>query len=200
MRIRFGRRAAGLAGAGFMALLGATVVYAAWGGTGTGSGVATAMNQNQINGNIQVGCTNGPSPNTSAGIGACSGTPDLFPGKTHGTLLFNIVNNNPFNLTFDTVGYPCGNSLNASTCGSHVFAGGTTNCPLQNSTTPPVTYASGYLLSVDTTVTSITAVTLGPGNPSTTAAVSVGTVSMDTNAPTACQGLTFGVPISVTGH
>jgi hypothetical protein len=103
-------------------------------------------------------------------VNASTGTADLYPGFT-GKVYFTLTNPNPYPVTFNTM-----------TAGT-VVSGDTTNCPSANVT---ASGASSLSLTV-------------AGN-STSAQLSIaGVVTMASTAPNGCQGVSFTVPLTLTG-
>jgi hypothetical protein len=95
---------------------------------------------------------------------------DLYPGFTGGNIYFTATNTNPYDVTFD-----------AFTTGT-IVSSDPTNCPASNVSVTPgtisVSVAAGAT-DVDKQIDDV--------------------VSMDSDAPDGCQGVTFTIPLTLTG-
>jgi hypothetical protein len=120
------------------------------------------------------GTGNGQARATTAQVvtvTAALGAADLYPGFTGGDVHFTLTNPNPYDVTFTSM-----------TAGAVVSSAPAT-CPASNVT---VTGATGLSLSV--------------GANSTSAALSIANVvSMALAAPNGCQGVSFTIPLTLTG-
>lgn len=104
-------------------------------------------------------------------VAASSGTADLYPGFTGGDLFFTVSNPNPYPVSFT--------SMSPGTVTSSDQA----NCPASN-----VTVASATGLSIG-----------AAANASNVARSIADVVSLSSTAPSACQGVTFTVELTLTG-
>lgn len=107
---------------------------------------------------------------TTITVTAGTGAADLYPGFNGGDLFFTMTNTNPYPVTFTTM-----------TPGT-VASSDPTNCPASNVT---VTGASGLSLAVG-------------GNASAPGTIA-NVATMVTSAPDGCQGVTFTIPVTLTG-
>ena len=103
-------------------------------------------------------------------VTAATGAADLYPGFTQGDVFFTVTNTNPYAVTFT--------GMTAGT----VVSGDPTNCPASNVTVANPT------ISV--------AVAAGATNASKSIA---DVVTMVSGAPDGCQGVTFTIPLTLTG-
>lgn len=105
---------------------------------------------------------------------AGSGAADLYPGGT-GTLYYTLTNPNPYGITFSSVTF------------GTVVSSDSVNCPATNVT------ASTATLNLTTSPVTVAAGASG------VAGSFAGTITMSHSAPDGCQGVTFTVPITLTG-
>jgi hypothetical protein len=103
-------------------------------------------------------------------VTAATGAADLYPGFTQGDVFFTVSNTNPYPVTFT--------GMTAGT----VVSGDPTNCPASN-------------VTVSSATVSI-AVPAGATNASKSIA---DVVTMISGAPDGCQGVTFTIPLTLTG-
>jgi hypothetical protein len=103
-------------------------------------------------------------------VTAATGAADLYPGFSAGDVFFTVSNTNPYAVTFT--------GMTAGT----VVSGDPTNCPASNVT---VSSATVNL-----------AVAAGASNVSQSIA---DVVTMVSGAPNGCQGVTFTIPLTLTG-
>jgi hypothetical protein len=104
-------------------------------------------------------------------VTASTGAADLYPGFTGGDVFFTITNPNPYPVTF------------ASMTPGTVVSSNPTGCPITNVS---VIAASGLSLTVGANTTSATQSIAN-------------VVTMAVGAPDACQGVTFTIPVTLTG-
>jgi hypothetical protein len=104
---------------------------------------------------------------------ATTPTADLYPGKTGGTVYFSVDNPNPYAVTYT--------SLASGT----VTSSDATNCPA----------TSGNVTVTTPTTVSITV----PANSTAVSQSIAGVTNMPTTAANGCQGVTFTVPLTLTG-
>jgi hypothetical protein len=104
-------------------------------------------------------------------VNAATGTADLYPGATDGDVHFTLDNDNPYAVTF-----------NGFTVGT-ITSSDEDNCPAS-------------LVSVDDSGAISVPVA---ANTSGAAGVIDGVVSLDHAATDGCQGVTFGIGLSLTG-
>jgi hypothetical protein len=109
-------------------------------------------------------------------VNAASGTADLYPGATQGNAYFTITNPNPYAVTFTSMAL--GSAI------VNTVPGDATACPPTNVT---ATGATGLTLTVAASTTS----PMQSIN---------GIVSMASAAPDGCQGKTFDIPMTLSGH
>jgi hypothetical protein len=103
-------------------------------------------------------------------VAASTPTADLYPGFTGGDLAFTLRNDNPYPVTF-------------SSMAPGTVTSGSGTCAASNVTVAP---ASGLTLTV-------------AANSTSAPQVIDNVVTMSVNALDACQGVTFTVPITLTG-
>jgi hypothetical protein len=102
---------------------------------------------------------------------SASPTADLYPGFAGGNIYFTATNSNPYDVTFDSF-----------TVGT-IVSSDPTNCPASN-----------------VTVDDSGAIDVAAGANTTDVAEEIdGVVSMDSGAPDGCQGVTFTIPLALTG-
>lgn len=105
-------------------------------------------------------------------VAAVTGAADLYPGFTGGDVYFTLANTNPYPIEFTLM-----------TAGT-VTSSNPTNCPVSGNVS--VVGASGLTLAVAANATSGT--------------LSIAdVVSMTAAAPDGCQGVTFTIPLTLTG-
>jgi len=109
----------------------------------------------------------------SVTLSAATATPSLVPGGS-GTVYFTVKNTNSLSVTLTSV---TAASVTTSSNGS---------CPTTNLTAPTIPYSS------------FTPITVGGQTTSGTEAIA-GLVKLATSAPTACQGVTFTLSLTVSG-
>lgn len=104
-------------------------------------------------------------------VAGATATADLYPGFTLGDVYFTLTNTNPYPVTFSSM-----------TAGA-VVSGNPTACPASN-----------------VTVINKTGLALAVAANSTSATLSItDVVTMVSAAPTGCQGVTFTIPLTLTG-
>jgi hypothetical protein len=112
-------------------------------------------------------------------VDAVTGTADLYPGGPAGNVSFTLTNTNPYAVSFDTVTAASVSSVSGGIGGS-----------------PPC--ATTDLTVATLPLTGFTPVTVGANTTSATQSIS-GVISMDSEAPNACQGAVFTVSLTLTG-
>ena len=105
-------------------------------------------------------------------VTAVTGAADLYPGFSGGDVYFTLTNSNPYSIEF------------ASMTAGTVTSSNPTNCPVSGNVS--VIGASGLTLAVAANATSATLSI-------------VDVVSMAAGAPDGCQGVTFTIPLTLTG-
>ena len=103
-------------------------------------------------------------------VTAATGAADLYPGFTLGDVHFTVSNTNPYAVTFT--------GMTAGT----VVSGDPTNCPASNVTVANATVSVAVAAGATNAAKSIADV-----------------VTMVSGAPDGCQGVTFTIPLTLTG-
>jgi hypothetical protein len=106
-----------------------------------------------------------------ATLNAADGAPDLYPGFTGGDVFFTITNPNAFGITYTDM-----------TAGT-ITSSDEGECPAINVTITP---ATGLNL-------------LSPPSATSEALSIADVVSMSVDAPDSCQGVSFGIALTLTG-
>ena len=104
-------------------------------------------------------------------VNASSATADLYPGFTHGAVNFTITNPNPYPITISSVTPGTITSSNQAACAASNITGAA---------------VSGLALVV-------------PANSTGSAEAVSNVLSMASNAPDGCQGVSFTVALTVAG-
>ncbi len=104
-------------------------------------------------------------------VASATATADLYPGYSGGKVSFTLANTNPYAITFTSM-----------TPGT-VTSSDQTNCPATN-----------------VTASAKTGLTLNVAANATSAPLSIdGVAAMSIAAPNGCQGVTFTIPLTLTG-